>query len=1184
MFPTFTGSSRRPRNVNLSGQKNVNPFAATSWTPSTSSNASKTVADAQAERRQRHQERERLKAAQSIQKTWRGHRTRRSLKEARRHSFDNLYDDTTISQGRERCRQALPLILYFFDARRLDDSRRLELFAQDLIATKCSLLGSNEVHDFQLRRLARGFLEALRMYISVRKDAAGQDSAVTEAATFAKGSYDELPTIFLVPLLEIFTRRPRAARDSLGAYYDIVAEYSRWSRKWDKASLDLLRNAIIAPLSAESLPEAYSAFAFSFLAQSHLSLFEEDPAFFAGYVRMDSLSKVILEAFSDSAISSRSKDDLLWLLAHFIALEKARRGEVGNPLYLSALYTQLSNLAEELRNRPIRHASTPETGGDVADTSLPPYVAGALESLVDKNEMTDILDQFTANYSNSSSKDFAEASLLAAYILTLIRCFPHLSDEIRMRLYGADIASPTGRAPSVKFFWTAMSRTTAFSRIVSDDKATLSLLQRRDSRTATLWGNESLWDREWRTVLLFLELYTFVLRLADDDDFFGALSPPLVQSSSASRLRQCGLLLQDLKALTLFLRNLAFTLYYNANDILQDDSVADRSTTTIDDLFSGRAASTEIDKTGGQRSQSFSIVSGFDFRTFRNMVSTAMTMLYERDSRRQFLPSDHWLMTSRFDMESFLSAVVLEQQRQQELAEAGSDAEDEKEDEDMEDYDQRFLSYEGVRRSQYAKMEKFRARQKRALRDRMLAAIGPKLEILRNMPFVIPFDTRVKIFRQFVYLDKYKRRDGNIDPDNWRMAVLNQHGGFFNPNTRGREVIGRHHAKIRRGKIFQDAFEQFYELGEGLKEPIQITFVDQFDTPEAGIDGGGVTKEFLTSITKEAFTDELTLFTANNNNSLYPNPCAVDQRVDKLRQAGLTEGSEEWRESVTELLEQYEFLGRILGKCLYEGILIDIVFAGFFLLKWSVAATDAGYRANINDLKELDEELYQGMLSLKNYPGDVAELGLDFTIEDQVSLPGEPVRTITRNLIPNGDQVPVTNENRPLYISYVARHRLVAQPYAQTRAFLRGLGGIIDPSWLSMFNQSELQRLVGGDSSEIDVEDLRRNTEYSGLYVIGDDGVEHPTVQLFWEVMHSLKDSQRRDVLKYVTSTPRAPLLGFSQLSPKFSIRDGGDDQERLPSASTCVNLLKLPLYRSATVLKKKLLYAVSSNAGFDLS
>lgn len=178
----------------------------------------------------------------------------------------------------------------------------------------------------------------------------------------------------------------------------------------------------------------------------------------------------------------------------------------------------------------------------------------------------------------------------------------------------------------------------------------------------------------------------------------------------------------------------------------------------------------------------------------------------------------------------------------------------------------------------------------------------------------------------------------------------------------------------------------------------------------------------------------------------------------------------------------------------------------------------------------------------------------------------------------------VTNQNRLVYISYIARHRLQIQPHAQTSAFLQGLGQMIQPAWLSMFNQNELQTLVGGDSGEIDIADLRRNTQYGGLYVIGDDHLEHPTIQLFWKVMESMSHEERRKVLKYVTSTPRAPLLGFGHLNPHFSIHDSSNDQDRLPSTSTCVNLLKLPLYRDAKTMREKLLYAISSGAGFDLS
>jgi len=46
-----------------------------------------------------------------------------------------------------------------------------------------------------------------------------------------------------------------------------------------------------------------------------------------------------------------------------------------------------------------------------------------------------------------------------------------------------------------------------------------------------------------------------------------------------------------------------------------------------------------------------------------------------------------------------------------------------------------------------------------------------------------------------------------------------------------------------------------------------------------------------------------------------------------------------------------------------------------------------------------------------------------------------------------------------------------------------------------MFNQQEVQILIGGVNSPIDLDDLRRHTNYGGLY---DDN--HETVVMFWNV------------------------------------------------------------------------------------
>ncbi|KAK0628869.1 hypothetical protein B0T17DRAFT_523943 [Bombardia bombarda] len=1172
MFPTFTGNSRRARNVNLSGQRTVNPFTSTSWTPSASAATSRSVAQAQAERQHRQHERERLKAALRVQRSWRGHRARRNFRVSCRELFDQLYDTPApdAAHVEQRSVRAVPLVLAAYEPSRPEDQGRLARVAQDLLQTKFHAFASGAIEPSRMIKLARLLVATLDRL----------DTSDTQSQT----------RIFLETLEVVLRTRPQSLAPVLSRYYRVLGRYCR---QIDQTSqlLDLIRRVVVAPLAATQAPAtftqtAYREFALSFLTQHDMALFECNLDSFAAGVDTNRLSESLLAAAPEEPKTAESQAALLWLLAHFIALQRAKKQQALNSLFPKALYLLLSLSANQIR----AGFSAPDSRGltetqeveEVSHQALAPYVSKQLASLIDKGEISGLLDKLT---SETSASEFQDAGFLAGYILTLIYCFPTLGDDIRMRLYLEDIYTREGRVPAVRFFFNAMTKTSIFSAIVSNEDATLDVL--RHKRPVTESTTDSKWHREWRTVLLFLELYVFVLRLMDDDDFFSGLSSPGgVVETSPSRLRSSGLSLGELKRLTLFLKHLGFTLYYNAAQLPEAAAgPASKDLSNLDDFLASPTIQrkSSVDAAHPNKALSFVITAGIDFNAFRDLVTGAMRMLYERDSRRPFLPRLHWLMTSKFDMEGFLSAVVLEEQRQHALREAGEEDDDQPDEDAMEIDEHVNFTFAGQRRSRHAQMERLKAQQRKAARDRMLAAIGPKLEILRNMPFVIPFETRVQIFRQFIHLDKERRRGGNIDPDRWRMWVISQHGGGFDHNSPGRNIISRHHAQIKRGQIFSDAMNEFWELESGLKEPIQITFVDEFGIQEAGIDGGGVTKEFLTSVTKEAFTQDQRLFVTNNKNSHYPNSCAIDQQKEALREARITEDSDAWRESMTDLLRQYEFLGRLIGKCMYEGILIDISFAGFFLLKWTSAGADT-YRANINDLHELDEELYQGMLRLKSYPGDLSDLALDFTITDQVSLPNSPVRTVTRNLIPNGDNIAVTNENRPLYISYVARHRLAVQPRAQTRAFLRGLGMIIDPAWLSMFNQTELQRLVGGDSSEIDVEDLRRHTIYSGVYSIGDDGEEHPTIKIFWEVLRGLAAGERRDVLKYVTSTPRAPLLGFGQLDPPFSIRDAGQDQERLPSASTCVNLLKLPQYRTAKVLKSKLLYAVTSGAGFDLS
>jgi len=139
-----------------------------------------------------------------------------------------------------------------------------------------------------------------------------------------------------------------------------------------------------------------------------------------------------------------------------------------------------------------------------------------------------------------------------------------------------------------------------------------------------------------------------------------------------------------------------------------------------------------------------------------------------------------------------------------------------------------------------------------------------------------------------------------------------------------------------------------------------------------------------------------------------------------------------------------------------------------------------------------------------------------------------------------------------------------------------GLADIIDPKWIRMFSPTELGMLVGGVDGDIDIDDLRRNSVSHGL--------SEATERAFWEVVRGFDPSEKRALVKFVTSCPRPPMLGFKELQPLFSIRGSGSDPNRLPSSATCVNLLKLPAYTDSKTMRTKLLQAISSESGFDLS
>ncbi|KAH8301101.1 hypothetical protein KR018_001796 [Drosophila ironensis] len=428
--------------------------------------------------------------------------------------------------------------------------------------------------------------------------------------------------------------------------------------------------------------------------------------------------------------------------------------------------------------------------------------------------------------------------------------------------------------------------------------------------------------------------------------------------------------------------------------------------------------------------------------------------------------------------------------------------------------------------------------------------------LLAKMPHIIPHEDRVKLFRKFVQNEK---------------AVMGLTESAC-ASPRSALIV------IHRERIVEDGYRQLAaQPTQALKGVIRVRFINQQGLHEAGIDQDGVFKEFLEETIKKVFDPSLNLFKTTSDQRLYPSPISYVQDNHK---------------------ELFEFVGRMLGKAVYEGIVVDVPFASFFLSQLLGQTQQAPYSC-MDELPSLDNELYRSLTFIKHYKQDVADLNLTFSVDQDVM-----GRIVTHELHPGGKARVVNDHNKLVYIHYMAFFHMNTQIREQTIAFNRGFRSIVNPEWLSLFSPPELQRLISGDTVPLDLRDLRKHTQYYGGF-----HDSHRVVGWLWDILaKDFSEDERKLFLKFVTSCSKPPLLGFAHLEPPFSIRcvEVGDDEDtgdtigsvirgfftirkkdplnRLPTSSTCFNLLKLPNYQKKSTLRDKLRYAVSSNTGFELS
>lgn len=142
-------------------------------------------------------------------------------------------------------------------------------------------------------------------------------------------------------------------------------------------------------------------------------------------------------------------------------------------------------------------------------------------------------------------------------------------------------------------------------------------------------------------------------------------------------------------------------------------------------------------------------------------------------------------------------------------------------------------------------------------------------------------------------------------------------------------------------------------------------------------------------------------------------------------------------------------------------------------------------------------------------------------------------------------------------------------------SFTEGLSSVIPVELLALFSGEELRETLCGNP-EVDVDLLHRVVEYEGYEA------DSLVVEYFWTTLREMTNSERQLFLQFVWARNRLPVRESDFESPFKIIKDTSESSKKsadlsLPSASTCFFSLTLPEYSSQTILRDKLLFAITN-------
>uniref|UniRef100_A0A8C8R4S5 HECT and RLD domain containing E3 ubiquitin protein ligase 4 n=1 Tax=Pelusios castaneus TaxID=367368 RepID=A0A8C8R4S5_9SAUR len=276
---------------------------------------------------------------------------------------------------------------------------------------------------------------------------------------------------------------------------------------------------------------------------------------------------------------------------------------------------------------------------------------------------------------------------------------------------------------------------------------------------------------------------------------------------------------------------------------------------------------------------------------------------------------------------------------------------------------------------------------------------------------------------------------------------------------------------VRRDNIVGDAMEVLRKTKNvDYKKPLKVIFVG-----EEAVDAGGVRKEFFLLIMRELLDPKYGMFRYYEESRLI------------------------WFSDKTfEDSDLFHLIGVVCGLAIYNFTIVDLHFPLALYKKL------LNKKPSLDDLKELMPDVGRSMQQLLDYPEDDIEetfcLNFTITVENFGT-------TEVKELVPKGADIPVVKQNRQdfvdAYVDYIFSKSVAALFDAFHAGFHKVCGGKV----LQLFQPSELQAMVIGNTN-YDWKELEKNTEYKGEY-----WADHPTIKIFWDVFHELPLEKKKQFL-----------------------------------------------------------------------